>query len=85
MEGQKIQAEGQLERAGGTRHQYGSHILFAPRRRDIRYILKSDTVQLRDFEGQRVQVTGSVAEDDALNEGDPTLLDVLAVMRLEEE
>ncbi len=84
MEGQKIQAEGRLERAGGTRYQYGSHALFAPGRRDIRYILKSDTVQLRDFEGQRVQVTGSVAEDDALNEGDPMLLDVLAIMRLEE-
>ena len=85
MEGQKIQAEGRLERAGSTRYRYGSHALFAPGRRDIRYILKSDTVQLRDFEGQRVQVTGSLAEDDALNEGDPVLVDVLAILPLEED
>jgi len=43
----KIQAEGQLERAGGTRYQYGSHALFPTGDREIRFILRSETVQLR--------------------------------------
>jgi hypothetical protein len=53
--------------------------LFPPGRRKIRYILRSDSVQLRDFEGKVVEVTGSLVEDAPLDEGDPKLLDVFAI------
>ena len=81
MEGQKIQAEGRLERAGGAKYEYGTHALFPPGSRSIHYILKSGSVQLREFEGRDVQVTGSL-EDASLDEGDPKLLNVLAARPL---
>jgi hypothetical protein len=82
VEGHKIQAQGRLERAGSTKYEYGSHALFPPGRRDIQYILRSDSVQLREYEGQNVQVTGSLVEDAPLDEGDPKLLDVFTVRPL---
>ncbi len=82
MEGQKIQAEGRLERAGGERYEYGTHALFAPGSRRIHYVLKSGSVQLREFEGRDVQVTGSLVEDASLGEGDPKLLNVFAARSL---
>ncbi len=84
MGGRKIQAGGRLERAGSARYEYGSHALFPPRRRKIRYILRSDSVQLRDFEGKDAEVTGSLVEDTPLDEGDPKLLDVFAIRPLVE-
>ncbi len=84
MNGHKIQAAGRLERAGSTRYEYGSHALFPPGRREIRFILRSGSVQLRDFEGQDVEVTGALVEDAPLDEGDPKLLDVFAVRPLVE-
>ena len=63
MGGHKVQAGGRLERAGSARYEYGSHALFPPGRRKIRYILRSDSLQLRDFEGKDVEVTGSLVED----------------------
>ncbi len=83
MSSQWIQAEGRLERAGGARYGYGTHALFHPADRDIRYILRSDALQLRDYEGQDVQVTGVKAEGYPPNEGDPALLDVAAVAPLQ--
>ncbi len=80
--GHKIQAGGRLERAGSARYEYGSHALFPPGRRKIRYILRSDSLQLRDFEGKDVEVTGSLVEDAPLDEGDPKLLDVFAIRLL---
>jgi hypothetical protein len=78
VEGQKIQAEGRLERAGGEKYGYGTHALFPPGSRSIQYILRSGSVQLREFEGRDVQVTGSLIEDASLGEGNPKLLNVLA-------
>ena len=80
-----FQAEGQLERAGSARYPYGSHALVTPGDRTIRYILRSDTVQLREFEGQRVRITASVVEGYPPNEGDPQLLDVFAITPLRQE
>ena len=80
-----LQAEGQLERAGSARYPYGTHALVTPGDRTIRYILRSDTVQLREFEGQRVRISASVVEDYPPNEGDPQLLDVFAVTPLRQE
>jgi hypothetical protein len=51
-------------------------------RRKIRYILRSNSIQLRDFEGEDVEVTGSLVEDAPLDEGDPKLLDVFAIRPL---
>jgi hypothetical protein len=85
VEGQKIQAEGRLERARGARYEYGSHALFPPGSRSIQYILSSGSVQLREFEGKAIQVTGSLVEDASLDEGDPKLLNVVAVRPLFEE
>jgi hypothetical protein len=82
----KIQAEGRLERAGGTRYPYGSHALVPPGDRIVRFILRSDTVELRDLEGQHVRVTGSLVEGHPPNEGDdPKLLDVFAITPLQQE
>jgi hypothetical protein len=81
----KIQAEGQLERAGGARYQYGSHALVPTGDREIRFILRSETVQLREFEGQRVQVTASLVEGYPLTEGDPQLLDVFSIASREQQ
>ncbi len=78
----KIQAEGRLERAGSARYEYGSHALVPPGDRDIRFILRSENVQLRDFEGQLVRITASVVEGYTPNEGDPKLLDVFAITPL---
>ena len=80
-----IQAEGQLERAGSARYPYGTHALVTPGDRTIRYILRSGTVQLREFEGQRVRITASVVEGYPPNEGDPQLLDVFAITPLRQE
>jgi hypothetical protein len=84
--GRKIQAAGRLERAGSARYEYGSHALlplgFPLGRRKIRYILRSNSIQLRDFEGKDVEVTGSLVEDAPLDEGDPKLLDVFAIRPL---
>ena len=82
MEDQKIQAEGRLERAGGAKYEYGSHALFPPASRSIQYILRSDSLQLREFEGMDVQVTGTFVENASLGEGDPKLLEVFAVRPL---
>ncbi len=85
MDAPKIQAEGQLERAGGARYQYGSHALVPTGDREIRFILRSETVQLREFEGQRVQITASLVEGYPPSEGDPKLLDVFSIASLEQE
>jgi hypothetical protein len=81
----KIQAEGQLERAGGTRYQYGSHALVPAGEREVRFILRSENVQLREFEGQRVRITASLVEGYPPSEGDPKLLDVFSIASLEQE
>jgi hypothetical protein len=81
----KIQAEGLLERAGGARYPYGSHALVPLGDRDVRFILRSETIQLRELEGQRVRITGSLVEGYPPNEGDPKLVDVFAATPLEEE
>lgn len=80
-----LQAEGQLERAGGARYPYGSHALVSPGDRTIRYILRSDAFQLREFEGQRVRISASVVEGYPPNEGDPQLLHVFAITPLRQE
>ncbi len=82
MEGQKIQAEGRLERAGGARYEYGSHALFPPGSRYIQFILRSGSVELREFEGRAVEVTGSLVDDPSLEARDPRLLEVFAVRPL---
>lgn len=85
MDAPKIQAEGQLERAGSTRYQYGSHVLVYPGDRDIRFVLRSETVKLREFEGQRVRINASLVEDYVPDEGDPKLLDVFSVTSLQQD
>ena len=85
MDAPKIQAEGQLERAGSARYQYGSHALVPSGERDVRFILRSETVQLRDFEGQRVRINASLVEGYPPNEGDPKLLDVFSITSLDQE
>ncbi len=88
----KIQAEGQLERAGGTRYQHGSHVL-VPTGEDrvIRFILRSETLQLREYEGQRVRINASLVEGYPPNEegprlhgeGEPKLLEVFSITSLQ--
>ena len=85
MDAPKIQAEGQLERAGSTRYQYGSHVLVYPGDRDIRFVLRSETIRLREFEGQRVRINASLVEDYAPSEGDPKLLNVFSVTSLPQD
>jgi hypothetical protein len=92
MDKPKIQAEGQLERAGSTRYQHGSHVLVPTGDRVIRFILRSETLQLRDYEGQRVRITASLVEgyppneeENLLEKGEPKLLDVLSIASLEQE
>ncbi len=80
----KIQTEGQLERAGGTRYEYGSHVLVPSGERDIRFVLRSETIQLREFEGQRVRITASLIEGYPPNEGDPKLLDVFSIASIQQ-
>ncbi len=81
----KIQAEGQLERAGSARYQYGSHVLVPPGDRDVRFVLRSETVQLREYEGQLVRITASLVEGYPPEEGHPKLLDVFSIASLEQE
>ncbi len=85
MDSPKIQAEGRLERAGGARYPYGSHALVPLEDRVVRFILRSDTIQLRELEGQDVRVTGALVEGHPPTEGDPKLLDVLAITPLHQE
>ncbi|MCA1718406.1 MAG: hypothetical protein LC781_16810 [Actinobacteria bacterium] len=85
MDAPKIQAEGQLERAGSARYQYGSHALVPSGERDVRFILRSETVQLREFEGERVRINASLVEGYPPNEGDAKLLDVFSIVLLDQE
>jgi hypothetical protein len=93
MDSPKIQAEGQLERAEGARYKHGSHILFPPEDRVIRFILRSETIQLREYEGQRVRITASLVEDyppnaeppRLLGKGEPKLLEVFSITSLHQE
>jgi hypothetical protein len=84
VDGPKIQAKGRLERAGSTNYGYGTHALLPLDSRKIRYILRSDSLQLRDYEGEEVEVTGKLVEDAPLDEEDPTLLDIFVVRPLAE-
>ncbi len=91
MDRPKIQAEGQLERAGGARYQHGSHVLIPTGEdRVIRFILKSETVQLREYEGQRVRINAFPVEGYPPNEeerlygeGEPKLLEVFSITSLQ--
>ena len=85
MDAPKIQAEGQLERAGSTRHQHGSHVLVPTGDRVIRFILRSETLQLREYEGQHVRINASLVEDYVPGEGDPKLLDVFSITSLQQD
>ena len=92
MDRPKIQAEGQLERAGSTRHQRGSHVLVPTGDRIIRFILRSETLRLREYEGQRVRITAFLVEgyppneeENLLEKGEPKLLDVFSIASLEQE
>ena len=88
MDSPKIQAEGRLERAGSARYPHGSHALVPQGDRVVRFILRSDTVELRELEGQDVRITGALVEGQPPtegDEGDPKLLDVFAITPLEQE
>jgi hypothetical protein len=93
MDSPKIQAEGQLERAGGAKYQHASHVLVPTGDRVIRFILRSETVQLREYEGQRVRIDASLVEDyppneenaRLLDEGEPKLLEVYSITSLQQE
>jgi len=91
MDRPKIQAEGQLERAGSTRHQHGSHVLVPTGDRVIRFILRSETLKLREYEGQRVRITAFLVEgyppneeEKLLDKGVPKLLDVFSIASLQQ-
>src|ERR687894_675442 len=47
--------------------------------------LKSEAVQLREFEGQRVRINASLVEDYVPDEGDPKLLDVFSITSLQQD
>ncbi len=85
MDAPKIQAEGQLERAGSTRYRTGTHVLVYPGDRSIRFALKSEAVQLREFEGQRVRINASLVEDYVPDEGMAKLLDVFSITSLQQD
>ena len=85
MDAPKIQAEGQLERAGGTRYQSGTHVLVYPGDRDVRFVLRSQAVLLREYEGQHVRINASLVEDYVPGEGDPKLLDVFSITSLQQD
>ena len=92
MDRPKIQAEGQLERAGSARHQHGSHVLIPTGDRVIRFILRSETLQLREYEGQRVRITASLVEgyppneeERLLDKGELKLLEVFSITSLQQE
>ncbi len=91
MSGPKIQAEGHLERAGGARYQQGTHLL-VPTGEDrvIRFILRSEALQLREYEGQLVRINASLVEgyppneeERLLDKGEPKLLDVFSITSLQ--
>jgi hypothetical protein len=59
--------------------------LVYPGDRSIRFALKSEAVQLREFEGQRVRINASLVEDYVPDEGDPKLLDVFSITSLQQD
>jgi hypothetical protein len=59
--------------------------LVYPGDRSIRFALKSEAVQLREFEGQRVRINASLVEEYIPDEGDPKLLDVFSVTSLQQD
>jgi hypothetical protein len=59
--------------------------LVYPGDRSIRFALKSEAVQLREFEGQRVRINASLVEEYIPDEGDPKLLDVFSITSLQQD
>lgn len=70
-----IKATGTIEATGITSYQYGSHTL---KNDNETYALKSETIELEDYEGERVTIIGKKVEGYPL-EGGPILLEVLEV------
>jgi hypothetical protein len=59
--------------------------LVYPGDRSIRFALKSEAVQLREFEGRRVRINAALVEDYVPDEGDPKLLDVFSITSLQQD
>ncbi len=66
------QYEGTIEAAGITSYQYGTHIL---RNESDWYALKSDTIDLTNYEGREVTISASVIEGYPVD-GGPVYLNV---------
>lgn len=66
---------GTIEAAGITSYQYGTHRLIT---NDDTYALKSEKVNLSDYEGKKVTITAEKVEGYPL-EGGPIFLNVLSI------
>lgn len=69
---------GTIEAAGITSYQYGTHLL---RTDDEEYALKSENINLKDYEGKKVMITAKKIDDYPI-EGGPVYLSVLKVENL---
>jgi hypothetical protein len=91
MVDQKIQAEGQLERAGGKISARVSYPASHGRRACYPIYPKSETVQLREYEGHRVRINASLVEGCPPNEEErlwgegAKLLEVFSIASLQQE
>lgn len=75
-----VKAVGSLLPQGTTSYQYGTFILVDENGKTT-YALKSDAVQLLDYKGKKVSITGLLIEGYPI-EGGPPYLDVLTVEEL---
>lgn len=77
---ERITAVGSLLPQGTTSYQYGTFILVDQSGKTL-YALKSDAVQLLNYKGKKVSLTGMLIEGYPI-EGGPPYLDVLTVEEL---
>ncbi|MGY5849228.1 hypothetical protein [Salegentibacter sp. F14] len=73
--GNQLQISGTLEATGITSYQYGSHILTTE---DTFYALRSEKVDLSQFEGKTVSIEGEKVEGYPVD-GGPDYIEVITI------
>ncbi|HEX2729315.1 MAG TPA: hypothetical protein VHM16_06135 [Rubrobacteraceae bacterium] len=78
--GETVAAEGTVQKAGITTYQYGTHVLMGESG-DLLFALRSDTVALDDYVGERVTLQGIRVPgyQNGAVEGGPDLLEVTRI------
>lgn len=71
----QLELNGMLNKPGMTTYQYGTHVLKGA---DKSYALKSTAVDLDEFVGKQVKITGKKVEGYPVENG-PDLIDVLKI------